>query len=137
MHIVLDPRIGYNAFLADCGSDRDLIQHVKNSLDSLRQYYAQHYAPNPFAPRDATPEPIAGPPGSPCKVIFVDRYSRGRSQAEQDELEVFLRLLPEDWRTCNPVQWWASRAAQFPNLSRLARDLLSIPGKHSSTFWTP
>lgn len=136
LHTVLDPRIGYNAFLADCRNDPDLTLRVKDALDSLHQYYAQHYAPDPLAPRDATPEPTAGPQGSPCKFTFVDRYSQGRSQAEQDELKVFLRLLPKRWDTCNPVQWWASRAAQFPNLSCLARDLLSIPGKHSSTFWT-
>jgi hypothetical protein len=28
----------------------------------------------------------------------------------------------------DPIQWWAGRRAQFPNLSRLARDILSIPG---------
>lgn len=28
----------------------------------------------------------------------------------------------------DPIHWWAGRRAQFPNLSRLARDILSIPG---------
>ena len=26
------------------------------------------------------------------------------------------------------IRWWAGRRAQFPNLSSLARDILSIPG---------
>jgi len=29
---------------------------------------------------------------------------------------------------CDPLQWWAGRRSQFPNLSRFARDILSMPG---------
>jgi hypothetical protein len=34
----------------------------------------------------------------------------------------------EDFASCDPVKWWTVRQAQFPNLWRLARDLMSIPG---------
>lgn len=34
----------------------------------------------------------------------------------------------KDWDGCDPVVWWRKHAAQFPNLSKLARDILSIPG---------
>jgi hypothetical protein len=35
-----------------------------------------------------------------------------------DELEEFFKLLPEDFDNCDPIQWWAGRRTQFPNLSR-------------------
>ena len=34
--------------------------------------------------------------------------------------------------TCDPLQWWAGRHSQFPNLSRFARDILSIPGEFTN-----
>ena len=45
-----------------------------------------------------------------------------------DEIEEFFKLPQESFEKCDPIQWWAGRRAQFPNLSRLARDILSIPG---------
>ena len=44
-----------------------------------------------------------------------------------DEIDEFFKLPPESF-TVDPIHWWAGRRAQFPNLSRLARDILSIPG---------
>ena len=45
-----------------------------------------------------------------------------------NELEEFFSLPQEDFETCDPLQWWARRRSQFPNLSHFARDILSIPG---------
>ncbi|KIJ52916.1 hypothetical protein M422DRAFT_155671, partial [Sphaerobolus stellatus SS14] len=47
---------------------------------------------------------------------------------KENEIDEFFCLTPELWDSCEPVSWWAARKLQFPNLSRLARDLLSIPG---------
>jgi hypothetical protein len=44
-----------------------------------------------------------------------------------DEIDEFFKLPPESF-TVDPIQWWAGRCAQFPSLSCLARDILSIPG---------
>ena len=64
---------------------------------------------------------------SPQKVNFTARYKQ-RARLDIDELEEFFKLPPEDFDNCDPVQWWAGRRTQFPNLSRFARDVLSIPG---------
>ena len=40
----------------------------------------------------------------------------------------YFRQPSENFKTCNPVKWWSARILQFPNLSQLTRDLLSIPG---------
>ena len=44
-----------------------------------------------------------------------------------DEIDEFFKLPPESFAV-DPIHWWAGRRAQFPNLSHLARDILSIPG---------
>ena len=54
------------------------------------------------------------------------RYER--VQYVTDELGEYFRQPSENFKTCNPVKWWSARISQFPNLSQLARDLLSIPG---------
>ncbi|KAL0957414.1 hypothetical protein HGRIS_001213 [Hohenbuehelia grisea] len=35
---------------------------------------------------------------------------------------------PEDFVSCDPVQWWAKRQSQFYDVYPLARDILAIPG---------
>src|ERR1700685_4449914 len=44
-----------------------------------------------------------------------------------DEIDEFFKLLPESFAV-DSIQWWAGCRAQFPNLSRLVRDILSIQG---------
>jgi len=67
----------------------------------------------------------SNPNSSPQKNYTV-RYCQKR--AAVDELTEFWNMPQEDFETCNPIQWWHQRRAQFPNLCRLARDIFSIPG---------
>jgi hypothetical protein len=66
---------------------------------------------------------------SPSKVNFTARYKK-RMNLSVDEFEEYLKLPQEDFDLCDPIQWWAGHRAQFPNLSRLAHDILSIPGEY-------
>ncbi|KIJ46084.1 hypothetical protein M422DRAFT_250514 [Sphaerobolus stellatus SS14] len=65
-------------------------------------------------------------PRSLEKLNFTARYGRQQS-ADRNELEEYFRMAPEVWDGCDPVKWWG-RQAQFPNLYRLARDIMTIPG---------
>ena len=64
--------------------------------------------------------------GSPQKS-FTARYRR-KETASINELEEYFKLPTEDFDACDPIRWWMGRRAQFPNLFRLARDVLCIPG---------
>lgn len=126
---VLDPRIGYDGLVADCGDDLEMQSALEDSRESLREHYRNHYAPKTLSM--ANPTPTTGPPvssGSPQKLDFMARYKK-RGRLVADELEEFFKLSQENFDHVDPIQWWAGRRAQFPNLSRLARDMLSIPGK--------
>jgi hypothetical protein len=72
----------------------------------------------------ATPATSASP-----QKNFTARYRR--KHAARDELQEFWNLQQEEFETCDPLQWWLGRKAQFPNLYRLSRDIFSIPGKFS------
>jgi hypothetical protein len=52
-----------------------------------------------------------------------------------DEVQEYFKLPCENFDTCGPLQWWAGRRLQFPNLSRFARNILSIPGEFTTDFF--
>jgi hypothetical protein len=130
---VLDPRISYQGLLADCGDDISLKSHLELAKERLTARYREQYMPQ--APTTA-PQPSAAPKpssSSPQKVNFTARYKQ-RSRTDINELEEFWKLPQEDFENCDPVQWWAGRRAQFPGLSRHARDIFSIPGRFLVAF---
>ena len=49
-----------------------------------------------------------------------------------DELQRYLATDVEDMK--DRLMWWHERRALFPRLSHMARDYLSIPGKHFVFF---
>jgi hypothetical protein len=73
--------------------------------------------------------------GSPQKVDFTSCY-RNLPQAFTDEVQEYFKLPHENFDTCDPLQWWAGQRSQFPNLSRFARDILSIPGKFTTDLFS-
>jgi len=127
---VLDPRISYHGLLVDCGDDASLKSHLELAKERLAARYREHYMPRAPA---AAPQSSVPQPSSPQKVNFTARYKQ-KSRSDIDELEEFWKLPQEDFENCDPVQWWAGRRAQFPGLSRYARDIFCIPGDLSSTF---
>jgi hypothetical protein len=87
-------------------------------------YYCNFYAPRQSTDSHANipaPSIASGSPQKP-EVDFTARYKK-RSRAFIDEIEEFFKLPQESFDACDPIQWWAWRQAQFPKLSRLARDI--------------
>jgi hypothetical protein len=125
--VVLDPRISYSGLLSDCGDDWSLKSHLELIKSQLAQRYHEQYMRDAPAPVQQQPMALPSTSTSPQKVNFTARYKQ-RPRATVDELEEFFLLPQEDFETCDPLQWWAGRHSQFPNLSRFARDILSMPG---------
>ena len=133
---VLDPRISYSGLLADCGDDLEARAHLESSKERLHAHFHAKYEkplPTPTAPVTLS----SASNGSPRKVDFTSRY-RNLPQAFTDKVQEYFKLPRENFDTCDPLQWWAGRRSQFPNLSRFARDMLAIPGElptNSSIFY--
>lgn len=125
---VLDPRISYEGLVADYGKDTDLLADLERAKSSLHSFYRDKYSTftSSTDKKPSTAAPIVQN-GSPQKVDFTARYKRTNRRVS-DELEDYFKLDQEDFDTCQPLTWWWGRRAQFPNLYRLARDILAIPG---------
>jgi hAT family C-terminal dimerisation region len=134
---VLDPRISYEGLMADYAEDADLLADLEKSKSALHTFYHDRYAS--FTSSADKSDPLITVPvvqnGSPQKVDFTARYKRTNRRVS-DELEDYFKLGQEDFDTCRPLDWWWGRRAQFPNLYRLARDILAVPGELFSFFST-
>ena len=131
MLTVLDPRISYEGLKMDYAADGDLNEHLEKSKTDLFVYFQTNYAGKAI-PRlqPSTSESSTTPPTthSTPKKSFTARYRRKEKPAV-NELDEYFKLLSEDFEMCDPIQWWVGRRAQFPNLFRLACDIICIPGK--------
>lgn len=136
--IVLDPRINYKGLSEDHTEEPDFLEHIEDCKRDLESHYAAHYASKVslsttlLQPSVSTSSALhrtsSSLTSSPVKIDFTARYAIRQPATERNELEEYFRLMPEVWEECDPVTWWGARRPQFPNLSRLARDVMSIPG---------
>eukprot|EP00474_Spongospora_subterranea_P007798 CRZ08256.1 hypothetical protein [Spongospora subterranea] len=67
------------------------------------------------------------------KALLSSMFSHSTSKDDVclDEVDKYLRLPCED-PTQDPLQYWGIHEKQFPGLSAIARDILSIPGSSVS-----
>ena len=129
--LVLDPRIGYAGLKDDYTNDPDLLDGLEQSKVALESHFNQFYAGRASLTSTTTPQSLVTDLSSdnPQPHDFTARF-RKRPKPLQNELEEFFSLFPQDFTSCNPVQWWYSNRNRFPNLYRLARDILAIPGEY-------
>ena len=56
----------------------------------------------------------------------MSRIFKRRNIEYTDEIQSYFSLSTVDEKT-DPLQWWKVNTSQFPHLSQMARDYLSIP----------
>jgi hypothetical protein len=99
--------------------------YLEDCLSRLKAHFQEFYASPVFEHQLTT----AGPAQKATERFdFFSRYRNSAPQLIRDEIKDFLILPRETWDGCDPIQWWSQRCHLFPNLSRLARDIFSIPG---------
>ena len=114
---------------ADYSDDPVLHDYLEESKTNLIAYYKENYAAEetlpPTSSQMITPsqQNVSGSPQKCFTSCYCDK-----SKASINELEEYWKLPIEDFKTCNPIQWWMGLRAQFPKLFKLARDILCIPG---------
>jgi len=135
---VLDPQISYDSMRANYTNDDTLAEHLKNSKSALFNYFHKYYM-NKATP-GTSPSSTLAPPLVPSpsqstsstlgssKKSFTARYCQ-KDKPAVNELEEYFKLPLEDFDACDPIQWWVSRQARFPNLYHLTCNILCIPGE--------
>lgn len=129
---LLDPRINYQRLADDHENEPELLKEIQQRKYELESHYRRQYAGKISVSKPMSTPIVSmyrsGTLASPEKLNFTARYGRQYSE-DQDELEEYFRTPSEkNWDGCDPVKWWGARQAQFPNLGRLARDIMTIPG---------
>ena len=134
---VLDPHISYKAMKDEFKNDSDLAIHLEMAKADLQEYFKVNYpSPQPSvenscqslsATTSLSSITSSSSSGSPQKN-FTARFQHKRTPT--DELTKFWNFPQEDFDTCDPLQWWHSCCAQFPQLYHLVHDIFSIPGNH-------
>jgi hypothetical protein len=137
-NIVLDPRIGYEGLKReasrnlDSDSSEDYLLQVNVAKESLTQFFLDNYITTEVTTNHShVPSP---PHSTPRRFDFYGVYA----DTEEDlrptaELEKLFSHKPLGFaRRIAPIQWWKTNLDFFPNVSRLARDILGIPGECSA-----
>lgn len=112
---------------AEYAMDTDLMTHLEESKEELHKLYNCDYADKaPKRSLTASSSASSLSNGSQ-EVDFTARFTR-QDRSISDELEEYFKLIPQDFKTCDPILWWYQHRVQFPNAYQLACDILSIPG---------
>jgi hypothetical protein len=110
--------------------DSDILDDLRHSREAFKRHFLTTYASRAASPTESnTARHLQS-----GKVRFYKRFASpdaGSLTGPEAELEALFDLRPQRVDTCpDPVKWWGAHRAQFPLLSRFARDVLSIPGEH-------
>ena len=136
---VLDPRISMQGLIRDFSQDDNAdseIQHLRRCREQLEAHYRDNYVPK--TPQRSDSVPITAPatvsPPSKRRFDVAARYSTNAASLDpNDEVAQYFLLNPDDAirLKVDPLKWWQTNQDRFPNLSRLARDIFTIPGDES------
>lgn len=138
-YLVLDLHINLKQLQIDYDDHKDLLYSLNMSVLDLCVHYHEHYRDytSQHTPAEPRPTQVASSSRnrSALKVDFTARYST-KDVVDRDEIEEYFNVAWEkDWELCNPLEWWVGHCTQFPNLFKLARDILTIPGKFITSVW--
>ena len=95
-----------------------ICQEVRDLLNE--DYPAEDPSDNPFD-QSQRPEVLN------LYLITPDFYKTTTQFIPLDQLTEYLKLVPTPVKAENLFSWWTTWKLQFPQLSKLALDLLSIP----------
>ena len=137
---VLDPRISMQGLLRDLSQDDDAdseIQHLCLCRAQLETHYRTYYIPKASTTGEPAVTSTTRTSSSAPKSRFdiSTRYSTSTATLDpNDELSQYFLLNPEDAirLQIDPLKWWKTNQDRFPHLSRLARDIFTIPGNRYS-----
>jgi hypothetical protein len=133
--VVLNPYKKWSYFEASWKSKPDWLSAAKEKVQALWEEYKEKAGHS--LPVQAVTDPLPSQQKDYGRPDYLAEFERSL-YADEEEEEVDLRdeyeryiypgreKVPED-KQLQPIRWWRNREADYPVLSQLAFDLLSIP----------
>ena len=124
LSVLLDPRFK-SAYLEMKGFDTDYLGLIQRSLSHLKKLVEQK--------RTMSGDQVSAPTPAFSSVstnsgLFSSMFSHSSSSVEcTDEVDKYLSI-PCEAPQVDPIVFWKAHSKQFPFLSRVPKDILSIPG---------
>lgn len=121
---MLDPRIMSEGLEDDCTEEEgSRLADLEAAKAALRRYFDENYSE---LPSESGSSRAAPPTAGGARADFTARYAKAPRKLP-DELEEFWRSSIEPWDV-DPIKWWFARRSTYPRLSKMALNILSIPG---------
>jgi hypothetical protein len=122
---VLDPRLRLEYYKAGDGSSN----HVSSDFifDSVDSKYLAYYAPASSSTQGTAVQESSSSSSQISSLIFKKRRIDTTS-----EFKEYCRQPCSD-ADVMPLQWWKENEQTFPNLAKMAKDYLAIPGTSASS----
>jgi hypothetical protein len=113
----LDPRLKLDFYKEDKNSSAENPEEIGSYVKS---FYDRDYAPNGGS---------ISPDASPQRTNLLDEFYKNDSTSDKSEIEVyFSEPVTKNHSKFKVLDYWKNNSARFPNLSRMARDYLAVPG---------
>ena len=105
---------------------------IQGALDIWEAEYEGLATPQPPEPAAQASSPKKKTQDNQLAKLMRKTAVRKRVKANQDDLNIFIRADPIDTEV-TPLQWWCrlEQRSQYPRLSQMAIDILSIPAESS------
>jgi len=124
--------LDYSSMVRHIITDLQLLSNLDKAKQELFKFYKEHYAHHSSQDNTLQQSTTAMSSGAgssiPATSSFMVRYQR-RGPQILNQLEDYFRLsCKPDFDGCDPLEWWQSHCKRWPQLYRLACDILAIPG---------
>jgi hypothetical protein len=127
LSVLLDPRFK-NVYLQKKDFDKDYPGLINNTVLNLKKLVKQRSENSGETEKNVKASAVV----TQDLNLFVSMFAHCADNAgDMDEVDKYLELRCED-PSVDALEYWKSHAKQFPNLSAVARDILSIPGSSVS-----
>jgi hypothetical protein len=115
---VLDPRLKLNFYKADVGTSAE---DPKEILSYVKSFYDRDYGVHEGTSRNPSPTKKLD--------IFQSIYKTPTTSNNRSEFDIYMsEAVVDNYPKFKVLDYWKNNSDRFPNLSRMARDYLAVPG---------
>ena len=115
---VLDPRLKLNFYKADVGTSAE---DPKEILSYLKSFYDRDYGVHEVTSKNSSSRKTLD--------IFQSIYKTPETSINRSEFDIYMsEAVVDNYPNFKVLDYWKINSDRFPNLSRMARDYLAVPG---------